>query len=714
MAEEEFKNFPAQSLRIISQPALIVEEETKNEIVSNYQTATRGSQVQLSMNSKKTPQFKSEVDSKSFYTAHNGIEDFFGIDYKEMQKIVNDNKTEINNDKVISKRSSLVTPQAKDELKQNLQETFGQYVSQQELLNKQLPTNIFKIGQNQNDTLQLEDINMQGLDESLRLEELKMEQHELNQMHGKLVDNQFSRFELLMSKFSQKDNTNKNSTDNQRSQEISEFKSDSIQKQSNTTSSSRQTTAAKSPFNVRKEPSASSISTLPLSMAPSSIRGSAMSRSNTSSNHRKIKLRISDIIFKEATTQDIEYILECQSTYSPPQFKDIQTDEVLEVSDISEWIETINRQNQENQIIDGVNQRGIVGMCCFYRQDNRMHQEREDLRRVEEMIGILKGNAPPQTKEAASLDQRQQEIAKKFEDLTLIGIILMQFQLPTDQDFPETLKLLPIFWPFKSKPVNPDGDPNTPQNGADNNQANFHANNSELNRDDLEQQNLIQERILQEKASKNQVAKILMIGVVPQCKRSGIGTLIYKKALHIIEQEFPHCVLVYFQRDQNFLSNNWRSLHSFLCKNHFKIINDSKILGDTINERTLFYYNITSLQLDKQRSSHGLFAEFIKVVCRNPLAICNREGQKKLKKELRRVKLKYENEDIEDQLEEFKTEQDVEEPQQKNNQQQSNFDTQFNRNNNQIDIFEIHNPKGNFDGQMTNIIRNRTHDLNKL
>ena len=40
---------------------------------------------------------------------------------------------------------------------------------------------------------------------------------------------------------------------------------------------------------------------------------------------------------------------------------------------------------------------------------------------------------------------------------------------------------------------------------------------------------------------------------------------------------------------------------------------------------------------------NGLFAEFIKVLCKNPLAICNREGQKKLKKELKRVKQKYEN-----------------------------------------------------------------------
>ena len=71
-------------------------------------------------------------------------------------------------------------------------------------------------------------------------------------------------------------------------------------------------------------------------------------------------------------------------------------------------------------------------------------------------------------------------------------------------------------------------------------------------------------------------------------------------------------------------------------------------MGDSISEKTLFYYNITSLKLDKQRSINGLFAEFIKVVCRNPLALCNREGQRKIKKELKRAKLKYENEDLED------------------------------------------------------------------
>lgn len=43
-------------------------------------------------------------------------------------------------------------------------------------------------------------------------------------------------------------------------------------------------------------------------------------------------------------------------------------------------------------------------------------------------------------------------------------------------------------------------------------------------------------------------------------------------------------------------------------------------------------------------------------MCKNPLAICNREGQRKLKKELKRVKMQYENEDIDDGVEEYKTE----------------------------------------------------------
>lgn len=54
-----------------------------------------------------------------------------------------------------------------------------------------------------------------------------------------------------------------------------------------------------SQFNVKKEPSSSSIRSVPLSMASSSVRCSALS-GNNSSNQRKIKLRIADIIFREA------------------------------------------------------------------------------------------------------------------------------------------------------------------------------------------------------------------------------------------------------------------------------------------------------------------------------------------------------------------------------------------------------------------------------
>jgi hypothetical protein len=36
-----------------------------------------------------------------------------------------------------------------------------------------------------------------------------------------------------------------------------------------------------------------------------------------------------------------------------------------------------------------------------------------------------------------------------------------------------------------------------------------------------------------------------MIGVINECKRTGIGTLLFKKAIRLIETEFPECLLIY-------------------------------------------------------------------------------------------------------------------------------------------------------------------------
>lgn len=86
------------------------------------------------------------------------------------------------------------------------------------------------------------------------------------------------------------------------------LKYESIQRPTASTTNSKVTTGVKSPFSVQKQQSVSSIHSVPMSAGGSSVRCSAISEIN-SHKSAKIKLRISDIIFKEAQAVDIEYIL---------------------------------------------------------------------------------------------------------------------------------------------------------------------------------------------------------------------------------------------------------------------------------------------------------------------------------------------------------------------------------------------------------------------
>ena len=225
------------------------------------------------------------------------------------------------------------------------------------------------------------------------------------------------------------------------------------------------------------------------------------------------------------------------------------------------------------------------------------------------------------------------------------------------------------------------------------------------------------------------VGQILLFGVVPQCKRSGIGTLIFKKAVHLVEQQYPECALIYFQRNESFVSKDWNSVNQFFLKNHFKLLNEKGAAAapvvrsrfsyfnrgalslrqsmynrlyrrrrpaqatagagpnkpamqaaqpvtkaapvpppvqskagnqnqaqNTITDSTIFYFNLISLVKKNKKATRNLLREFFKVICRNPFDRCNKEGQKRLKQELKRIKQKYENQDMD---EEYKTEPDL-------------------------------------------------------
>lgn len=192
-----------------------------------------------------------------------------------------------------------------------------------------------------------------------------------------------------------------------------------------------------------------------------------------------------------------------------------------------------------------------------------------------------------------------------------------------------------------------------------------------------------------------QVANMLMLAVIPQCRRSGLGTLLYKKVLWLIESQFTQCVLIYGQRNDSLqIVHNWKAVSCFLLKNHFKLVENGQLAedfdtqlaktqsnippgsnllsannmkGSNLNieagPTAIFYYPITSIvrRKDQQRSTKGLFSEVMRAFCRNPFAKCTKEGRLRFKKELEQIRKKYEKDDIILDVEQFACDEDDEE-----------------------------------------------------
>ena len=77
-------------------------------------------------------------------------------------------------------------------------------------------------------------------------------------------------------------------------------------------------------------------------------------------------------MFREAELQDVLYLLEEEA--KPQQFRD--GDEVMDVV-VGEWRETLRKLNENNQLIEGMLIKNIVGEVCVYKQ-RKPDQENEE------------------------------------------------------------------------------------------------------------------------------------------------------------------------------------------------------------------------------------------------------------------------------------------------------------------------------------------------
>ncbi|TNV81848.1 hypothetical protein FGO68_gene6278 [Halteria grandinella] len=531
----------------------------------------------------------------------------------------------------------------------------------------------------------------------------------------------------------------------------------------NTTKNNNPNTTTKNPFSVARDNSQSSVFT----------RYTASQRASSSlTNCRRIRMRISDIHFREVNADDIIYLMGNDGDFKPQVYHDQATEEQYDI-DLSDWRESLRRLcvspwvslwnhssdkslkssqlgNQNNnidhisacfeeskhdeesargggrasmrgqgsvyvqrgninanraQIIEYVRQRKIVGVACFYQQEIKMQGG-------DEHDGLVRDRKDKQQgKEEKHIgDLKIGESEKDGDTLVnniLIGMILLHVHQPkNDSSFPEALRSLPIFQgKVRLRKENP-----VVNAAVVSGSQIFTTNNAMLpdrKPQDPEQSESVSTFFVD---SSTQVANILMLAVVPQCRRSGIGTLLYKKALSLIESQFTNCVLIYGQRNDALqLVLSWKAVSCFLVKNHFKVIeadgggggavsgggqttqtratgstnNGLRQVGSTVEDQisdvmsrgsrmsqvsfeagpmAIFYYPITSLvrRKDQQRSTKGLFREVMRAFCRNPFAHCNREGRAKFKKELEQIKKKYEKDDIYLDVEKFASDEEDE------------------------------------------------------
>lgn len=201
------------------------------------------------------------------------------------------------------------------------------------------------------------------------------------------------------------------------------------------------------------------------------------------------------------------------------------------------------------KLLEYVRKRKVVGITCLYKQELKYKDQEEPNRIVDDGL-------PFEFNEQTQL----------HENRIMIGIALFHVHKPRkDSVFPEELTKLPIF------------------------QGRVKLDKSSRSHSREEYKSVSSFSV----DETTQVANILLLAVVPQCRRSGIGTLLYKKALWHIETNFRDCVLIYGQKNDtlhNILS--WRSVVQFLNKNHFKCLNEEQLPE---SGKLIMYYPITNI-----------------------------------------------------------------------------------------------------------------------
>ncbi len=56
----------------------------------------------------------------------------------------------------------------------------------------------------------------------------------------------------------------------------------------------------------------------------------------------------------------------------------------MAVADVSDWRETLKAQNNDNQIVEEIIMRKIVGVTCFYNMANKRLRREEDIQELED------------------------------------------------------------------------------------------------------------------------------------------------------------------------------------------------------------------------------------------------------------------------------------------------------------------------------------------
>jgi len=106
-----------------------------------------------------------------------------------------------------------------------------------------------------------------------------------------------------------------------------------------------------------------------------------------------------------------------------------------------------------------------------------------------------------------------------------------------------------------------------------------------------------------------EIARLLFLNVLVQCRGAGIGTLLLNKGIHVLERLYKDTTLVYYEKEM--ILQEEERFEEFLLKNHFRVPTGE-------SQRRLLYQPLESMTTKYQEKSPGFWQEFIKLLCKKP------------------------------------------------------------------------------------------------